>query len=114
VEKQNRKEIQANYKSRKVIGGICAMKNTVNGKQLVIFTADLQGRKNRFEFSKKSNTCADLKLKDDFKSFGADTFVFEVLEELKKSDAQSDKEFSDDLKALYELWLEKIDPKTLY
>lgn len=114
MEKQNRKEIQANYKARKVVGGICTIKNTLNGKQLVIFTADLQGRKNRFEFSKKSNSCADLKLKDDFKLMGADVFVFEVLEELEKSDGQTDKEFLDDLKALHELRLEKIDPKTLY
>lgn len=114
MEKHSRKEITANYKARKVTGGICTIKNTMSGKQLLICTANLQSRENRFAFSKKMNVCDDLKLKDDFNAFGIEAFVFEVLEELEKNETQTDKEFMADLKVLYDLWLEKIGSGKFY
>ena len=114
MEKQNKKELQAAYKERKVIGGICAIKNAENGKMLLASVADLQGYKNRFEFSKLTGSCINVKLQKDWKKFGADSFALEVVEELVKKDSQTSEEFDDDIKTLKEIWLEKLDPDKLY
>lgn len=114
MERQNRKEMLAAYKERKIIGGICAIKNTVNEKMLISSVTNLQGYKNRFEFSQATGGCIDLRLQKDWGEFGADAFAFEILEELEKKETQTPKEFSDDIKTLKEIWLEKLDPEKLY
>ncbi len=114
MEKQNRKELILQYKNRKVTGGIYIIKNITNGKILLLSTTNLQGTKNRFEFSVKMGGCENLKLKEDWKEFGAGAFILEVLEELEKSEAQTQKEFEDDLKMLLSLWFEKFKPVKMY
>lgn len=114
MKNQNKKELLAAYKNRKVIGGICAIQNTVSGKMLIAAVNDLQGYKNRFEFAHISAGCIDLKLKSDWDQYGKDAFAFMILEELEKKDTQTDKEFSEDVKVLKEMWLEKLDPAKLY
>ena len=114
MDKQNKKEMLAAYKERKVIGGICAIKNIANGKMLLLSVLDLQGYKNRFGFSQATGGCINVRLQKDWEKFGADSFVLETLEELVKKETQTLKEFSDDIKTLKEIWLEKPDPDMLY
>lgn len=47
-----------------------------------------------------------------WKRHGASVFTFEVLETLQKKDDQTDREFSDDIDVLYELWSEKYNSLT--
>lgn len=110
----DKKELKAAYKERKVIGGICAIKNNSNGKMLMEAVSDIGGFKNRFEFSKKTGSCVNSKLISDWNQFGSDSFSFEVIEELTKKATQTDKEFKEDIIMLKEIWLEKIDPAILY
>jgi len=114
MEKQNKKEMLAAYKERKMIGGVYAIKNTANGKILLLSATELQGSKNRFEFSQKTGSCVNVKLQEDWNKLGSAAFVLEILEELEKKDTQTPKEFSDDIKTLKELWLEKLDSEKLY
>lgn len=114
MEKSQKKELLAEYKARKVIGALYSIKNTMNGKALILCTLNLEGSKNRFAFSQKMGGCENLKLREDWKNFGANAFVFEVLEELKMGEGQTQKEFQDDLKILYSLWIEKTDAAKMY
>lgn len=114
MEKLHKKELLAEYKAREVTGAVYSIKNTMNGKVLILHTVNLEGSKNRFAFSQKMGGCEYLKLREDWKKFGANTFVFEVLEELKMGESQTQKEFQDDLIILYSLWLEKIEPAKMY
>lgn len=114
MDKQKKKELQNIYKERKITGGICAVKNTVNGKMLLSAVVNLQGYKNRFEFSKLANSCLDKRIEKDWAKFGKDAFEFEVLEELDKKEVQTSKEFSEDIETLKEIWLEKLDTDILY
>lgn len=110
MKNSSRKEMLNAYKERKIIGGICAIKNTINGKMLLLSVTDLQGYKNRFRFSQVTGgSCLDLRLQKDWKEFGIEAFSLEVLEELEKKDTQTPKEFNDELKILKEIWLEKLD-----
>jgi len=110
----NKKELQDAYKQRKVIGGLCAILNNLNGKMLLVAVTNLQGYKNRFEFARVSAGCIELKLKADWEKYGKDAFDFVILEEMEKNETQTDKEFKEDVKTLKEMWLEKLDPKKLY
>jgi hypothetical protein len=109
-----RKELLENYKGRKKLGGIYIIKNTQNNKLLLDASTDLQGSKNRFEFAQKTGSCIDLKLQKDWDKQSGVGFVFEVLDELEKGEAQTDAEFSADIKLLKEIWLEKLAGETLY
>lgn len=114
MEKQFRREKVAEYKERKVVGGVYVLKNTENGKQLLLSAADLQGSRNRFTFSQQTNSCIQPKLQKDWETFGKESFQFEVLEELEKKETQTAEEFAADVKILEELWREKLQGNTLY
>jgi hypothetical protein len=109
-----KKEIIAQYKKREIIGGVYAIKNTLNNKLLLGAVTDLQGTVNRFEFSKKTGSCVDLKLQNDWNTQGGERFVFEILEELKKGETQTEAEFKADIDALKEMWLENLAGRDLY
>ena len=111
---KTKKELQAQYKEREIIGGIYAIKNTLNNKMLLLATTDLQGSKNRFEFSQKTGSCVDLKLQSDWSKHGGDHFAFEVLEELTKGTTQTSGEFKSDIEVLKDMWHEQLADKDFY
>jgi len=81
---------------------------------LLLPTPDLQGCRNRFDFSQKTGSCVNIKLCDDWGKHGAKAFTFDILEELEKKETQSPKEFKEDLKILTEFWREKFAVEDLY
>ena len=70
-------------------------------------SADLQGAKNRFAFQCATNLCPETAMSPAWKRYGAAGFTFEILEEIKKKETQTPREFSEDISALLELWNEK-------
>lgn len=109
-----KRQARAAHKERIVLGGVYAITNNVTGRRLVEATQSLAASRNRFEFAQTTGVAVTLKLQKDWHTYGAENFVFEVLEELEKGEAQTQREFADDLKLLKELWLEKGDPAGLY
>jgi len=105
---QTKREGRAAYKERKIIGGIYVIRNSDSDKILLDSAIDLQGRKNRFEFSQKTGSCIDLNLQKDWIAHGKEKFIFEVLEELEKGETQSMNEFKEDIEVLKLIWLEKL------
>ena len=114
MDKQDKKELTAAYRERKITGGVYAIVNSGTGKMLILSARDLQGSKNRFGFSQKTNSCINLKLRDDWQKYGGNTFRFEALEELTKKESQTVEEFEQDIRTLHELWMEKLGDKDLY
>ena len=109
-----KKEIVAQYKEREIIGGVYAIKNTLNNMLLLGASTDLRGMKNRFEFSQKTGSCVDLKLQNDWSAQGGELFAFEVLEELRKSETQTMEEFKADIEVLKEIWADNLDGRDFY
>ena len=114
MEKKSRKEMQAQYREREVIGGVCAIRNTLRNKALIEAATDIQGSRNRFEFAMKTGSCVHPKLQGDWAEQSGANFAFETLEELKKADGQSAKEFEADIEVLRQIWLEKLAGEYLY
>jgi hypothetical protein len=100
---EHKKRLQENYKNRRVTGGIYALRNTVTGTRHVELATDLNGAENRFRFAQMTDTPVSLKLSEEWKRYGADSFVFEPLEELTRGELQSDREFRADLEELLKL-----------
>lgn len=113
-ENKSKRDLKTQYKERKIVGGVFAIRNTLSDKLSLDATTDLQGSLNRFEFAKKTGSCVDLKLQQDWTKQSGEGFVFETLEELEKNETQTDAEFASDIKLLKEIWLEKLADKDLY
>jgi group I intron endonuclease len=105
----NKSEIKKKYKQTLTPMGIYQLKNLVNGKILIGSSKNLPARKNRFEMELSYESLTDKVLLQDLKQFGKEYFLFEVLDYLEpKEDPLYN--YTDDLKTLEELWIEKLQP----
>jgi hypothetical protein len=114
MDKQDRKKITDAYKARRALGGVFAVRNSANGKALVLAVTDLQGSKNRFEFAQQTGGCAFKPLQEDCNKYGPEVFSFEILEQLEQKEGQSDDSFKQDIEALYGMLTEGMDSEKLY
>ena len=110
MDRDEKKKRQDAYKNRTVIGGVYAIVNTDSGKRMLCYTTDMQGSRNRFEFSQKMNTCVHPRLKDDWKKLGGSAFRFDELETLKKGKEQADSDFLSDIKELFDITAKGAKP----
>jgi hypothetical protein len=106
----NKKALKQQYKQEARPAGVFQIRNTVNGKVQVAGTMNLDGSRNRFSFEQKvGSVTKNRALQEEWKEFGADAFVFEVLEELEaRDDTEADRRA--DVEVLEALWIEKLQP----
>lgn len=109
MDKDKRKELQNAYKNRTVTGGVYCIRCSGNQRVWLRSTTDIEGMRNRVLFSLKMKGAPEPAMLSECNEYGWDSFSFTVLEELKKGDIQTDKEFADDVAALLEVWLEKYE-----
>jgi len=109
-----RKEINNEYKARRHYGGVYTITNTVNGKYLIGYAANLKSIQNRFQFAVATGSTVHPKLQTDWEEFGAQVFTFEVLEELEQKPDQTQAEFMDELKTLEQLCRANLDESKEY
>ncbi|NLA72512.1 MAG: GIY-YIG nuclease family protein [Clostridiales bacterium] len=114
MDNTSKKELRSQYKEREIIGGIYIIKNKINNKLLLLSAVDLNGSKNRFQFAQNTDSCIHPKLQNDWLKYGHKAFELIILEELKKSSAQTDAEFRADIDLLTEIWLEKLSDESFY
>lgn len=114
MKNMDRKEIIQEYKNRKITGGVYRILNTKTNKFLLGSTKNLQGIINRFNFSKSTDSCVEMKLENEWKKYKAESFIIEILEQIDKKPEQEEKEFADDIKTLEEIWREKLGTENEY
>ena len=102
------KELLAQYRERKVVGGICLVRCGTNGRSLLLPAADPESQRSRFAFAVSTNSPLLPAMAADWQNFGAGDFTFEVLEELEKGPTQTDREFHADLELLSQLWRSRL------
>lgn len=107
MDKSSRKALKEQYQNRKIVGGVYCIKCMDRDEVWFRATEDIQGAKNRFQFFVSTDSCPEPCMKEAWKDSGASGFSFEIIEEIERKETQTDREFSDDVNTLLELWLEK-------
>ncbi|MBI1817474.1 MAG: GIY-YIG nuclease family protein [Deltaproteobacteria bacterium] len=89
--------------------GIFAVRNRTNGKILLGASLNLPGSLNRTRFQLQHGSHKIAALQQDWTTYGADGFSFEVLDELPPVEDKSH-DYREDLNTLESLWLDKLRP----
>ena len=105
----DKSEIKKKYMQTLTPIGVYQLKNLINGKILIGSSKNLPARKYRFEMELSYGSLTDKELLHDLKQFGKENFLFEVLDYLEPKEDPS-YNYTEDLKTLEELWIEKLQP----
>jgi hypothetical protein len=89
--------------------GVYRVRNTVNGKSFIGTARDLPGVLNSQRFQLSMGSHKNRALQQDWNDLGPDAFAFEVLDPLDPQDTPGYNP-ADDLRALEQLWLERLQP----
>ncbi|RKD33313.1 GIY-YIG nuclease family protein [Lacrimispora algidixylanolytica] len=107
MDKLSKRSLKEQYKNRTLTGGVYLIKCREGGMVWVRGTIDLKGAENRFVFSKSMDSCPENAMRELWNRYGGEAFTFEIVEDIRKKDTQSEEEFSQDVKVLFEMWQEK-------
>ena len=106
----NRKEMVKEYKNSSRPMGIVQIKNIGNGRVYLMASLNTTGTINSIRFQLKMGSFPlSSTLAKDWKEMGEQSFVIEVIDELKPVEDPA-YDYGDDLKALEAIWLEKLKP----
>ncbi|MBN2008581.1 metalloregulator ArsR/SmtB family transcription factor [candidate division KSB1 bacterium] len=106
----NKKQLKEQYKEMKIPKGILKIENTANGKVFLVATNNLLAAINRQRATLKLNSNRNVELQNDWNTFGAEQFTFEILDQLEESDDDSPARAAKELALLLEMWLDKLQP----
>jgi hypothetical protein len=114
MDKTEKKKAAREYRERRRKGGVYAICCKENGKRLLQSTEDMQGSRNRFDFSQSTGGCVHPKLRADWDRLGGKAFEFVPVETLEQKETQSDSDFYNETQALCELLISQEKPEALY
>jgi len=106
---KSKQELSREYKERKKPAGVFMVKNTANSKVLLGSSLNLEGPLNSHKFMLLIGRHRNEQLQKEWNEYGADKFVFEILEVVKVKD-DPDFNLNDELTLLEEIWTEKLQP----
>jgi group I intron endonuclease len=106
---KSKQDIIREYKERKKPAGVFQIRNTVNGKVLLGSSFNLEGPLNSHKFMLTIGSHRNPALQKDWNKYGADKFIFEILEQVKVKD-DPDFNLNDELTLLEQIWIEKLQP----
>lgn len=104
-----KKELAKEYKQNPPKMGVYQIRNLVNDKVMVGTALNLTGIINSNKFQLKMGGHKNRPLQAEWNEFGAENFVFEVLDELAPN-ASSEKDYREELALLEEFWFDKLQP----
>jgi group I intron endonuclease len=97
------------YKQNPPEMGVYKITNRVNGKIFVGSAKNIAGIINSNRFQLKMGSHYIQELQEDYKKYGEENFTFEKIDTLELRD-DINYDYTEDLAALEELWLEKLKP----
>lgn len=109
MQAKSKQEHKRAYREQPKSAGVFQVKNKVNGKILLGSSLNLHGPLNAHRFMLKMGSHSNTQLQQEWNTYGADAFVFEVLAEVRVTD-DPNFHLSDELTLLEEIWLEELQP----
>ncbi|HKL11382.1 MAG TPA: GIY-YIG nuclease family protein [Clostridia bacterium] len=103
-----RKELKRQYKLMKKPMGIFAIRSKSSNKYYIKATNDLKGTMNGAKARLWGGTHPNRQLQKEWKEYGEENFVFEILEELKYENDESKVDYKEDLELMHMIWEEKL------
>ncbi len=107
MDAEKKRMLKSEYRNMLRVGAVYALECSGNHRRWIRWTPDIQGMKNRFQFSVSMKQCPDPATRLECDKYGWESISLVVLEELKMKKDQTSKEFSDELKLLCKMWTEK-------
>ncbi|MBN1569476.1 MAG: GIY-YIG nuclease family protein [Acidobacteria bacterium] len=105
----SKSELKRAYKDNPPAAGIYRITNTANGRVLLGKGMNVRGILNSQQAQLQFGSHRNPQLQQDYNRFGAEQFQFEIIDQLEQSD-KTPQQMQEDLTALEELWLEKLQP----
>jgi hypothetical protein len=106
---KDRKALLREYKETPRLMGVGAIRNTANGKTLLVAGPNLPALLNRHKAQLRLGMHPHGALQRDCSAYGAEVFVFEILDTLAPSD-EPDHDVAEELRVLEAMWMEKLAP----
>jgi len=104
----DKKEFKKRFKDKLPPMGIYKISNLAIGKVFIGSGLNVHGIINSQRFQLENGAHRNAELQEDFARLGGERFSFDVLDILERKDGQDD--YTEDLKALEEIWLDKLQP----
>lgn len=111
---RSKKEKLRAFRAEPETGGAYAIRNTANGRVLILSTTTISKARGSLEFSKATGSCVHPLLAADWKTFGPGAFDLEILETLEHKESETEEEFAGEVRALADLWRERIPSEGRY
>lgn len=111
MDKQRKKELLEQYRQMRPEMGAFVFHCKGNGKNYLCVDKDIRGTINSIRFQLWANSFRlNAGLQKDWNEYGEDQFDIEIVEQLNYDEKAPDKtDYSEELKILAEIWLEKLD-----
>jgi hypothetical protein len=107
--REDQKKLKREYQRGSREAGVFQIRNTANGKLLVVAALDLQGLINRHRFELAAGGHMNKRLQAEWDEFGGESFAFEILDQLVPREGPNASP-RQELSLLEELWLERLQP----
>ena len=106
---KSKKELKEEYKQLKFNMGVFAIKNTVNQKLFIDGSTNLDAIWNRHRLQLNFGSHPNTVLQNEWKLFGSENFVFEILAEIKHNDTE-EIDYAKEVKQLAQLYIDELKP----
>lgn len=106
---ETRKDKKRIYKQTFIQPGVFQIRNELNGKRFIVGAMNPEGIMRRHEMELQRGIHRNATLQQEWNQHGEENFRFEIVDQLdEKNDPRYN--YTEDLKLLTELWLEKLQP----
>ena len=106
--KPDKKQLKKDYQQEPRAIGVLLIRNNRNDKVFLAAGQDINGLLNRHRFQLEHHGHPNKQLQADWDSQGSQDFAFEIVDELRPNSSNFD--YRAEMKALEELWLDKLQP----
>jgi hypothetical protein len=105
---KDRKALSREYKEAPRVMGVAMIRNTVNGKSLLVAGPNLPALLNRHKAQLRLGMHPNRSLQQEWSAEGPDAFQFEIVDTLTVPEKTED--IAEELRVLEALWMEKLSP----